>query len=193
MENENLELQKKVADLQIKLAAEKAEKEEIASKLKSNEENAERQKELFEKASKVSAAQQKKFGKVLKAKIVDGVKVIETSQNLYKYIPPFEVNGETMELIPGINSVRIPQIKSGVNLSIKRADGSTEKIVVIDRMGKVDLSLVVKYRPKIKINGEEIDILEYLFEMGANYFEKDGVAVFGKENPRETQEIVIEE
>lgn len=193
MENENLELQKKVADLQIKLAAEKAEKEEIASKLKSNEENAERQKELFEKASKVSAAQQKKFGKVLKAKIVDGVKVIETSQNLYKYIPPFEVNGETMELIPGINSVRIPQIKSGVNLSIKRADGSTEKIVVIDRMGKVDLSLVVKYRPKIKINGEEIDILEYLFEMGANYFEKDGVAVFGKEKPRETQEIVIEE
>lgn len=193
MENENLELQKKVADLQIKLAAEKAKKEEIASKLKSNEENAERQKELFEKASKVSAAQQKKFGKVLKAKIVDGVKVIETSQNLYKYIPPFEVNGETMELMPGINSVRIPQIKSGVNLSIKRADGSTEKIVVIDRMGKVDLSLVVKYRPKIKINGEEIDILEYLFEMGANYFEKDGVAVFGKEKPRETQEIVIEE
>ena len=98
-----------------------------------------------------------------------------------------------MELIPGINSVRIPQIKSGVNLSIKRADGSTEKIVVIDRMGKVDLSLVVKYRPKIKINGEETDILEYLFEMGANYFEKDGIAVFGKEKPRETQEIVIEE
>lgn len=193
MENENLELQKKVADLESKLATNKAEKEALESKVAEQEENDQKQKALFDKASKVSAAQQKKFGKVLKAKIVDGVKVIETSQNLYKYIPPFEVNGETMELIPGINSVRIPQIKSGVNLSIKKADGSTEKIVVIDRMGKVDLSLVVKYRPKIKINGEEIDILEYLFEMGANYFEKDGVAVFGKEKPRETQEIVIEE
>lgn len=193
MENENLELQKKVADLESKLATNKAEKEALKSKVAEQEENDKKQKALFDKASKVSAMQQKKFGKVLKAKIVDGVKVIETSQNLYKYIPPFEVNGETMELMPGINSVRIPQIKSGVNLSIKRADGSTEKIVVIDRMGKVDLSLVVKYRPKIKINGEEIDILEYLFEMGANYFEKDGVAIFGKEKPRETQEIVIEE
>lgn len=193
MENENLELQKKVADLESKLATNKAEKQALESKVAEQEENDQKQKALFDKASKVSAAQQKKFGKVLKAKIADGVKVIETSQNLYKYIPPFEVNGETMELMPGINSVRIPQIKSGVNLSIKKADGSTEKIVVIDRMGKVDLSLVVKYRPKIKINGEETDILEYLFEMGANYFEKDGIAVFGKEKPRETQEIVIEE
>lgn len=167
-------------ELEEKLAEQSAEIAKLQEQLaKSNE--------VADKQAKVIEAQMKKFDKTLKQnKIVDGV-VKASDKPLVPHIPAFEVFGQRLELLPGIHKLTIPQLTKKVKLK----DGDTV-VDLQDSFGRVNLELVVKYRPVVTIGeNENTDILEYLFEQKVNIFQSEGVAVFGKGKPTEVEIIEV--